>query len=433
MKILKEENGQATVFMAAVLGVVLLAFLALAVDIGYLFQQKRMAQAAADAAAIAAAEEVTAGNSITSANVVNAANIAATQNGFNTSLTTNPAEVTLSQSNSGIYSNAGSAPAPTTWVTAVVSQPVSTFFLRAISAGAMKTMTVSASAVAAGGAAAQTCICLTGTSGTDLNMSNDAQLNAPGCGIAVNSSSSNAITVVGSAGVCASPVSAVATGWNNSSNINNGGNLCSGATPVQGGAPCNSGSISVPALPTGITCYANPINGWVAPLYNGIYTLPLAGEVPVNSSICYTSLNLSNAASVTFSPGYTYFVEGDFTTGGGAPVTGSGVTFVITGNINVANGVVVNLSAPTVNNAPGVLFYATGSTVTFQGGSNSNLSGLIYAPNAAVTLNNGTGATTNMDFYARTLTMAGGAALNSYATPLLGGGSGGGGVARLVQ
>jgi len=94
---------------------------------------------------------------------------------------------------------------------------------------------------------------------------------------------------------------------------------------------------------------------------------------------------------------------------------------------------VVNLSAPTVNNAPGVLFYATGSTVTFQGGSNSNLSGLIYAPNAAVTLNNGTGATTNMDFYARTLTMAGGAALNSYATPLLGGGSGGGGVARLVQ
>ena len=433
MKILREETGQATIFMAAVMGIIMLGFLALAIDVGYMFQQKRMAQAAADAAAIAAAEEVTAGNALGSSPVVNAANIAATQNGFNTSASTNPATVTLSQSTSGIYSNAGSAPAPSTWVTAVVSQPVSTFFLNAFSRGTMKTMNISATAVAAGGAAAQTCICLTGTSGTDLNMSNDAQLNAGGCGITANSSSSNAITIVGSASVCASTVSAVSTNWDNSSNINNAGTLCPAATPVQGGAACNSGSISVPTLPTGITCYSNPINGWVAPLYNGIYTLPVSGEVPVNNSFCYTSLNLSNAASVTFTPGYTYFVEGDFTTGGGAPVSGSGVTFVITGNINVANGVTVNLSAPTVNNSPGVLFYATGNTVTFQGGSNSNLSGIIYAPNAAVTLNNGTGTTTNMDFYAQTLTMAGGAALNSYATPMLGGGSGGGGVAKLVQ
>jgi hypothetical protein len=45
---------------------------------------------------------------------------------------------------------------------------------------------------------------------------------------------------------------------------------------------------------------------------------------------------------------------------------------------------------------------------------------LIYAPNAAVTLNNGTGTTTNMDFVAQSLTMAGGAALNSYASTNLG-------------
>lgn len=433
MRFLREEHGQAIVFMAVVMGMVLLGFLALAVDIGYMFEQRRMAQAAADAAAVAAAEEYTAGNPITSATVVNAANVAASQNGFNTSLATNPATVTLSQSTSGIYSNAASAPAPSTWITATVSQPVSTFFLSAFSLGTMKTLKISASATAAGGAAAQTCICLTGTSGTVLNMSNDAQLNAGGCGITANSSSNNAITIVGSASVCASTVSAVASSWDNSSNINNDGSICPAATAIQGGAPCNSGSITVPTLPTGITCYNNPVNGWVAPLYNGVYTLPVSGEVPVNNSICYNSLNLSNAASVTFTPGYTYFIEGDFTTGGGAPVTGSGVTFVITGNINVANGVVVNLSAPTVNNSPGVLFYATGNTVTFQGGSNSNLSGIIYAPNAAVTLNNGTGTTTNMDFYAQTLTMAGGAALNSYATPLLGGGSGGGGVAKLVQ
>jgi hypothetical protein len=61
-----------------------------------------------------------------------------------------------------------------------------------------------------------------------------------------------------------------------------------------------------------------------------------------------------------------------------------------------------------------------GNTVTIQGGSNSNFSGLVYAPNAAVTLNNGTGTTLNMDFVSQTLSMSGGATLNSYATSNLG-------------
>jgi hypothetical protein len=84
------------------------------------------------------------------------------------------------------------------------------------------------------------------------------------------------------------------------------------------------------------------------------------------------------------------------------------------------------------NNIPGVLFYATGAAMTVEGGSNSNFSGILYAPNAAVTLNNGSGTTTNMDIVAQSLTMAGGAVLDSYASPLLGSG-GSGGAPELVQ
>ncbi len=58
--------------------------------------------------------------------------------------------------------------------------------------------------------------------------------------------------------------------------------------------------------------------------------------------------------------------------------------------------------------------------MTLQGGSNSTYSGLVYAPNAAVTLNNGTGTTLTMDVVAQTLSMSGGATLNSYATSNLG-------------
>jgi hypothetical protein len=96
------------------------------------------------------------------------------------------------------------------------------------------------------------------------------------------------------------------------------------------------------------------------------------------------------------------------------------VTVYVGGTVNIANGVRATLSAPTVNSVPQTLFYVAGNTVTIQGGSNSNFSGLIYAPSAAVTLNNGTGTTMNMDFVAQTLTMAGGATLNSYASTNLG-------------
>jgi hypothetical protein len=440
LKVQESENGQATILMCVFMGLLMLGFLALALDVGYMFHEKRMAQAAADAAALAAAEEVTAGNSITSTSVINAANVASKMNGFDTTLATNPAQVVLSTSSVGNYSNAGAAASPGTWVRATVTQPIQTNFLGAFNSG-MRTLNIAGTAVAATGVSTSTCICLTGTTGNDLNMSNNAALTANQCGVTANSSSSNAITVVGSANVCGTSVAAVSTNWNNSSNINNAGTICSAATRVQGSAPCTS-SLTAPTMPTGITCYDNPINGWVLPGWTANYTLPMQGvtetnghvenEVATGGAICYNSLNLANAASVKFTSGYTYFIKGDFTTGGGAPVSGSNVTFVISGAINIANGVTVNLTAPTSSGVPGVLFYVTGSSsVTIQGGSNSNFSGIISAPNSAMTLNNGTGTTTNMDIVAKTLTMAGGAGLNSYASPALAGS--GGGIAKLAQ
>jgi hypothetical protein len=253
-----------------------------------------------------------------------------------------------------------------------------------------------------------------------LNMSNDAQLSATSCGITVDSSSSNAVGVVGSAGINALSLGTVSTNWDNSSNVNNNGTISSTTKVVTGVAAC-SPTIAAPTLPNGTPCYANPIQGWTAANnYTGVYTLPMSGETVVSNTVCYMSLDTSDAASVTFSPGYTYFVQGNFTTGGGAPISGSGVTFYIGGTVNIANGVTATLAAPTVNSVPQTLFYVAGNTVTIQGGSTSNLSGLIYAPSAAVTLNNGTGTSMNMDFVAQTLTMAGGATLNSYASTNLG-------------
>lgn len=414
MKVLSDERGQSTILMAVFMGLFLFGFTALALDVEYMFHEKRVAQSAADAAAIAASEESAAGDI---GNEQTAANAMAKLNGFDPSLATNPATVTVSAPTSGNYAGA------TSYVQVVVSKSIPTFFLSVFNRHSTS-LVVSARAVASGGQTSPTCICLEGPAGMDLNMSNNAQISAPGCGITADSSSTNVIGIVGSAGLNALSLGTVSSNWDNSGNINNGGSISSTTKVVQGIATQCKPVLTVPTLPSGIACYNNPINGWTAGNnYTGVYTLPLAGETPTSGVVCFNSLNTGNAASVTFSPGYTYYIKGDFTTGGGAPVTGNNVTFYVGGNINIANGVTANLSAPTVGTNPPIpqtLLYAMGTTVTIQGGSNSAFSGLIYAPNAAVTLNNGTGTTMNMDFVAQTLSLAGGATLTSYSTSNLG-------------
>lgn len=411
MKILKNEQGQAAILMAAFLALAALGFMALAIDTGFFFHEKRMAQAAADAAAVAAEEESVSGNS---GNMQSVANAMAKLNGFDTTLAKNPAKVQINTPPQyGTYASGSN------YVEVIVTRPVPTLLLGAFNPN-RNTMTVAARAVSGGGQTSPTCICLEAPTGMGLNMSNNAQLSAPSCGVTVDSGSSNAVGVVGSAGVSALSLGTVSTNWNNSSNVNNSGTISSTTKVVTGVAAC-SPTIAAPTLPAGTTCYANPVQGYIAANnYTGVYTLPIAGETATSGTICYTSMNTSNAASVTFAPGYTYYIQGAFTTGGGAPVNASNSTFYVGGTVDIANGVTVNMTAPTVSGVPGTLFYVAGNSVIIEGGSNSNLSGLIYAPGAAITLDNGTGTTTDMDIVAQSLTMAGGAALNSYATTNLG-------------
>jgi Flp pilus assembly protein TadG len=409
----RNESGQSTLIITFLFGVLLFAFLAVGIDAGYIFQVHRRAQAAADAAAVAAAEAKISGNSDY---MQTAAETIAAMNGMDHAALINPAKITVNlKPTSGNYAGNSS------YVEVIVTKPTQTSFLGFLNpAGSL--MSVSARAVAGGGSTAPTCICLMNSTGNDLGLSNNAQINAPTCGVVDDSASSNAVTITGSAGLNALSLGTVSTTWNNSSNINNSGYISSTTKVVQGIAACST-TVSAPVLPSGITCYDNPINGWTERNgYSGKFTLPYDTETTTNSVLCLNSLDTSQSSSVTFSPGITYYIKGSFTTGGGAPLTGSNVSFYVGGNISIANGVTVNLTAPYESDGvtPGTLFYANGTSVSIQGGSTSTLRGLLYAPNADVNLANGTSTTLTMDVYAKTLTMAGGATLNSYADKNLG-------------
>lgn len=422
--LLRDDSGQSLLPFAFFMGIVGFGLLAFAVDVGYFFHEKRMVQSAADAAAIAYAEEQAANDS---SNAQAAANAAAALNGFNPSASVNPATVTPTTLSSGNYSNSASS-APSDWYQVTVSQSVPSIFMGAFNRS-FGSVTVSASAIASGGQNSPTCVCLERPTGMDLNMSNDAKLSAQSCGITVDSSSSNAIGVVGSASVCASSVAAIASSWDNSGNINNDGSVCSSAGIVQGLATgCNP---PLPTTPTVPTCVADPTNGgsWGT---NGKYTV---GPSSAASSVCYNSLVVGgNGTTVTLNPGVYVINGGELHFESGANNAsnqgGDGVFFYLENGASLVidNGANVNLvaggatqngggTAPSVGSSGaynGVLFYQqTTDTSNFsvQGGSSMYLNGALFVPGGVITLGNGSGSTVDADIVAQALTMNGGGTL----------------------
>jgi Flp pilus assembly protein TadG len=418
------ESGQTTVVMALFMATFLFGFVAMAVDVEALFHAKRQAQAAADGAAVAAAEESSNGQAAEQT----AANQAAAMNGFNVTPTIhNPPT-------QGNYVGA------TGDVEVVVTAPIQTFFARMVTHSS--TMNVSARAVAAPYNTASACVCLDGTSGTDLNLSNDAKLSPSGCGTMVNSNSSAAVTIEGGSTLGGTEIGSISTNWDNSGNVGNGGSVASGTKVVEGiSTQCTPTLPTAPTF-TAASCTADPLshNGNGGSSYS-------VGPGSANSTtqtggvVCYNSLDIgANGDAVNLNAGIYVINNGELHFQSGANnasnTGGSGVFFYLTGTASLVidNGANVNLTAPTSGTYANILVYqaaADTSAISIAGGSNVSFNGAIYAPSANVTLSNGSGTSLDADLLANSLTMTGGGTLNS--SPLVSFGALGGTVARIVE
>jgi Flp pilus assembly protein TadG len=385
MKNLREESGQAVVFVAVFMGLLALGFLAFALDVGTLFREKRMAQSAAQAAAVAAAEEVGTNHS---ANEQAIANAMAKLNGFDTTLATNPATVTLTTPATGNF--AGS------YVQATVSMPIRTLFMGAFAHG-MATVPVSATAIAGGGIYSQTCVCVTG----NFTLSGGSTLNANGCGFFDNSSANNSIQVSGGSTIDAISMAAASTGWY--PGITGGGDHINvpAADIVQGvNSTCTAVTPTVPTF-NPANCLNNPGGSY------GTYTFG-----PPNSSgtICYKALTVgANGSTCTLNPGVYVIYGGQLHFTGNPNLGGNGVFFYLTNGASmvVDGGANVNLvsggateqgggTAPSLGAYNGILIYqdpSDSSAITFSGGASAFINGGIIAPNSFVTIDGGSGAT----------------------------------------
>ncbi|MGC2163714.1 MAG: pilus assembly protein TadG-related protein [Silvibacterium sp.] len=395
MKQLGSESGQTLVIVALSM-TMLLGFLAFAIDAGILLRQRRLAQIAADAAAVAGAAYLNPDNPTASTYTPTAALAAAAQNGFTNG--SDGVTVTINGPTNGgpQYGAFGGNPH---YVEAIVSQSEQTFFLNLVGS---HFMTVTTRAVATLGNS-QNCIYALGSSGIVLNASNGTDLTATSCGIIGNGN----LSVVGGAHINAQSIAVAGT-----STINNGGSTS--PTPATGIPPV-SNPLSYLTPPTYSNCVNPPAGG------NGAYANGVTlGPATAGGTVCYNYLNIANGATnITLNPG-VYVINGNFTLGGGVSVTGTGVTFYFPNNgdtINIANGVTLALSAPTSGNLNGILFWQSSSdtsTISLEGGANSNLQGVIYAPTAPLLVENGTGTNTYVDTIVQSLTIDGGATLKNY-------------------
>jgi hypothetical protein len=377
IRTLRDETGN-VLALAALSMTALLGFVGLATDAGALYHTRRDVQIAADAAAVSGTLDYLYNGSTSSATA--AAKAASSSNGFTDG--TSGTSVTIN-----IPPKSGPNTTYPGFVEAIVTYPKKTIFMNLFG---FKTMTVTARGVAGTPTAGAACIWLMASSGTGLNLQGKYDIEAPGCGIYVNSPDSSAISVTGNGGIM------------NSKFVDVVGNTTSNHATSPTGETLNAGPRK---SPWGNLTGPNPSTGSGCTSVVTTKNLTLTGTMAgpgAGQTICYTqAVTLSNLTVGTGTLGST--IAGDsVSSAAGTLVFGAGVTIggtvtvyggtidVQSGTFNQPSNTILNVIAPTSGtyNGVAVMQPATNTNqIQVQFGSNNQvLDGYIYAPGANVYL-----------------------------------------------
>ena len=269
--------------------------------------------------------------------------------------------------------------------------------------------TIRARSVATSLRTGDNCVIALASGGIGVNVPGSANVQL-GCGIAANSSGTQAIYLEGSSITRANPLSAAG------GIVAAPGNL-SGQTTLQPYGPAQANPLAsrplqVPSSPSACTATAL--------------------EVPPNAS---TTLapgrycdGLALKGNVTLSPGVYIIDRGSFSVSSHAAVSGTGVTIVLTGSSStdiatayVAGGANVDLTAPTAAQDPywkNILIYqdprASERLSDIAGDSDLNMQGIIYMPGGNVRFSGSSGQSADcVRIVANRVTLAGNTAFQN--------------------
>lgn len=206
---------------------------------------------------------------------------------------------------------------------------------------------------------------------------------------------------------------------------NNGTGTPATAINIAGGSKLCFGGGS------GITCSAPSA---AAGIFNANGSVITAGGSTIVFPKAATHVidgHLSLNGSSIFGSG-NYIIGGNFTNNTGGTMSGSDVTFAMSGTFTLSGGTSLDLAAPTSVSSygvPGVLFASkSASATTIGGGSANRYAGLVYAPKSNMTISGGGSISTNggacLMMILNRLTLSGGGVLSNGTCSGLTGGTG---------
>ncbi len=377
-----DESGQVLVLTALTV-TILLGFLALALDVGFMFNARHRVQTAADAAAIAGAIEL---GYHGSTNVVSVARTAAGLNGITD--TTHQVAVN-NPATDGHHTGSG-------YVEVVITQPNNTFFMGMFG---HNTLNVVARAVA-GVPPSTTCMYILDTRAADTDvLYTKKNITAVNCGVQVNSPNADAVCLHGSGSLDADYLHIV------------------GGQDV--GGPCKTAKNA--PLQEGVAPVSDPFNNLTGPIPATACSPAGTGNTTATSLTSITSLTqlptpTPNADGIASDQVYCFSATNISLDGGSSVLTlGPGI-YVFENGVNVGN---VTVNGGTLDNAGGVYAQKNdklaitaptsgiydgialmqpsingpiGNTLDVQFGSGTaTLVGIIYAPTSDVTLHDNGG------------------------------------------
>jgi hypothetical protein len=197
-----------------------------------------------------------------------------------------------------------------------------------------------------------------------------------------------------------------------------GGSITASSINVVGGYTGNGGGNFIPAPTTGVIPVGDPLGFLPAPTIPSSCSTALSysGGTPSVGPGCYSSLKLTSNTALSLSPG-VYIINGDFSMSGSSGISGTGVTFYVTGSLSLAGSGVMNITAPTSGTYDGILYFQARNDTNvakFTGGSGSTVGGVFYAPNAEFDYTGGTGQQVSADFVVKSFKIKGNGGFSDY-------------------
>lgn len=375
MRVLREQDGQ-TLVLTALCMTCFMGFMALAVDVGLLFNTRRKLQIAADAAATAAAlQYLYFYNGSNQTNAQTSAIAAGTAAGQSNASGSTVAVAVNANPNSPA-SHQGCV-GTTCYFEAVLSQQNPTIFYGTFFAlwqgQSANPFTVGARAVAGTPNSSNYCAYFTNPTGTALTVQGNWSINASNCGVYINSNSGSVEADTGKAaksGVSATAVAIVGP-------MPNDVRIAPGSSPTV-----------LQTLPQAI-----PFSNTPSPTIPGSCPAggTLTGTVPAG---CYSGSVTLGSATLSG----LYIFTGDVTINGA--ITGTNVTLAImSGTLTIKPGnSTLNLTAPTSGTYNNIVIYQPFNNkhaLGLQAGhATGQLSGFIYAPGATLSMQDNGGSLT---------------------------------------